>query len=708
MTPSVAHSSDGSLGDFSVENYTVDLARLGNVVGEARPVGFEQAFHHTRQENPRLQPTDTRNEDFNEDQQNNQHAECPSQGHDKSDDEDNDFMEDYEIDLGGLGDKQSSLVVEDVVHPREEVPSEDDGPDDFTQNMEAWMRGGKIWKAEQSKPLREERDPDPDPEPSLPKSAIGNAEESLLEPLEASPPASRRNRVTDGEHVKGGSKPEAPPLSRLNTEMLQDKAAEEVFDRISALQTEVESMRLEDEARRLAHQNLAEDHGKLGNDYASVRAEYEKKFDALQSDYENLQQAHANTREALRRENQDLTQEYNAVMEQLRLSENHATSEQNINLETLKEKLESAVQELESVKSQAQLETNAAKAQMEGLNRELKAANHDSSELNSQIESLRSSHNRTLKDLETELNARRKEVSLERQESFDRANEATALVEENSRKEKELSELTGEIGSVRAQLRQAHEQLEETRRIVQTVEDENDRLVQQNERHVEKIAELEAIVTNTETAEAQTLPNPAHQTTSSDKQAIVEELHRQHHTTLASLGADHGKEIQDLRNALLKASEGMKKREVKLMKRHQAQVDSLDRQIAALTQEQGRAATSSGAVEKELRSAIRVLSNKLEKANASADSGRLEATRARQQADEIQQENAIVNAELESGFAKAIEERENEWARRVDLLFREREKMGKALMWGWGREELGPKSAIDREQAYRYKLSRKT
>ena len=97
------------------------------------------------------------------------------------------------------------------------------------------------------------------------------------------------------------------------------------------------------------------------------------------------------------------------------------------------------------------------------------------------------------------------------------------------------------------------------------------------------------------------------------------------------------------------------------------------------------------------------MSSKLERAIASLTSARVEAADARQKAEEIRETNAIINAELEARFVETIDAREKEWRRRVALLFSERDRMGKALLWGWGREEVGPKEPKELEQGYRYK-----
>lgn len=51
------------------------------------------------------------------------------------------------------------------------------------------------------------------------------------------------------------------------------------------------------------------------------------------------------------------------------------------------------------------------------------------------------------------------------------------------------------------------------------------------------------------------------------------------------------------------------------------------------------------------------------------------------------------SAEMDKMIAKSIEKREREWERRTELLLKERDKMGKALMWAWGEKEVGKSSS---------------
>lgn len=75
---------------------------------------------------------------------------------------------------------------------------------------------------------------------------------------------------------------------------------------------------------------------------------------------------------------------------------------------------------------------------------------------------------------------------------------------------------------------------------------------------------------------------------------------------------------------------------------------------------------------------------------------------------QFKQTNEKLKQELEGEFQATIDEREKEWRRRMAVMFEEREKMEKALLWAWGREELGDNAVKvgeggDLKQGYRYR-----
>ncbi len=689
-----------------MENYTIDLAQLGRKEKVAPPVGFEQAFQGN-QWTDEHQPRDTEElPDENE------------QGEAEGDEEE-DLLGDYTIDLGGLGDKPSSMVVGDLEKERDEVDSEDEGPEDFTLNMEKWMRGGEKWKkGQRDKTIDEGDEASDDPQDYTQEVRVdqGLPEESIFEPFGTSTPAPLKNHAIIEEGVQEEAKLQAPPLSRMNTEMLQDQAAEEVFERISALQAEVERMRVEDEERRLAYQEVEQENEFLRNDRV-------EEIERHQAEKDSLRRQHSQLRDHWK--------------ERLRLKEQELTASTTPNVASLRAKFEPAVQELATVKAdaessriaaddrikaleiqlqaardevkeyqEAETSRNAADDRIRALERQSQAARDETRQYQNQITSIQEANAATVKTLSLELETKNNEIALERKESIHRGNEAVSLTESIDQKDQELRTLNSELKAIKMELDHAHEQLAETRRIVETVEDENDRLVQQNDRQAQDIADFEERINSQEVNEATAEPIAEKNDDHGVEARNVDEA--AHRDALSSLKATHSKELQTLRSAFLKAGEGMQKREARLTNAHNEEIASLNQRIATLQKRHIEPTKSTDtSMENELRSAIRVLNSKLEKANAALIASEAEAEEARQAAEDAQKTNAIVNAELEARFAEAVEDREREWRRRVQLLFREREKMGKALMWGWGREEEGAKGSMDREQPYRYRFMTK-
>ena len=682
-----SHSSDGSFGDFSMENYTIDIAQLGRNTGAPRPVGYEQAFRPNRESHePRC----------------DQHENVDDGIEEAESDEDQnlDLMRGYEVDLGGLGDKPSSIVVEDAVQLRDDVPSEDEGPEDFTQNMEMWIRGNKKWEPTRNEELAEGHEPDPDPELDLRHAMAGDeaSEESVFEPLGTSTPAPKSNHVIIQNGVEEEGRMQPPPLTRLSTEMAQNQAAEEVFDRISALQAEVESLRAEGEARIANHQALQEEHRDLIERHESSENDHRIKYDVFRDEYARLETANTAVKDTLKREKKDLTREYNSAMEQIRLLDEQHQETGDGSLEEQNHRLH---QELEAIKKAAEKEGSAAKSEIESLHQELESCRSNVNIAEDKLQSLKEIHRSEVDQLKLELESRQKEVALERKESIDRANEVASLADSISEKEQKILEKGDEVKSLNNELGHTLEQLAETRRIVESVEDENECLERRNERQASEIADLMASIMNEKLHEPTTYPPKEKSVKLIEEvthKAILEALAQQHQIMLTSQRADYEKELQTFRDVLLQIKEESAKNTNALVKAHAEQIDSLKDQLTTLQSQKLSSPPSSS--EAELRTAIRVLNTKLSNADASLVSARAEAEAARQETENTLRKNAIVNAELEARFAEAIENREKEWRRRVELLFKEREKMAKALLWGWGRDDFGPS---EREQAFRYK-----
>ena len=283
--------------------------------------------------------------------------------------------------------------------------------------------------------------------------------------------------------------------------MVQNQAAEEVFERISALQAEVERMRIEDEERRLACQEI------------------EQENELLRDERAELVERHEAEKDALRRQHSQLTDHWK---EQLRLKEQDVNASSPSKVSSLRAKFEPAVQELATVKAEAESsriaaderinalekDLHATRKQLNGLQdaeaarkaaedmnkalvKELQVARDETRRYQSQIESNQEANAATIKDLSAELETKNNEIALERKESIHRSNEAVSLTESIEQRDQELRGLESDFKAVQMELDHAHKQLAESRRIVETIEDENDRLVQQNDRQAQDIAELE-------------------------------------------------------------------------------------------------------------------------------------------------------------------------------------------------------------------------
>lgn len=679
-----------------MENYTIDLAQLGQRVGGAPKIGSRPAKVNggkERDEGP-LYPKDNR---------------------EASSEEDGDFMGGYEINMGAFGDKPSSVVIEDREQQRDEIDSEDDGPDDFTVNLEKWMRGTEKWKKKQDEDSADDGsriDEDAPDDGQDGGSHDADAEESVFEPLGTSTPAPLRNQAIIEEGVQQEASLLAPPLSRMNTETLQDRAAEEVFERISALQAETERMQAEEESRRSSHRALEEENAKLKRDLESTRQRHEARDRVLKGKFEELQRVHADTKSLLQDEKDQLRQDYESALARLRSFEQRPTPDNSSELEPLRRMYEDAVQESESVKREVEANRVTTDSEIEALETDVQNARNQSQQLRTELESFQDAHSNEIKDLKAELEARENEVALERKESIQRANElaerdeehAWKLAERDDAHARKVQALHAENRAISNELEHAQEQLTETRRIVDTVEEENDRLVQQNNHQGQDITELKAIVKDQELKAVAPESKLAPAVNNLDNKAALETPSKQHQAEISSLQATHANELQALRTTLLKAGQAMQKREVKLNATHANEIASLNQELTTLQSYPSKTpAPIDTGIEIELRSAIRVLNTRLSTANAALKTARTETLEARQKVEDAHATNALVNAELEARFAEMVEARETEWRRRVSLLFRERDMMGKALMWGWGREEVGIKAEGEREQGYRYK-----
>ena len=607
-------SDDGSLGNLSIENYTIDLAQLARrESGKIGVLGFDiKGGQGWEEEAAKSKDRD-------------------------DDDEGDDTLAKYEVDLGPLGEKLSGLAVDGRQEERDEVASEADGPEDFTLNMGAWMRGMKQLVKEHDLPsdLNEQRKTDVERENHEDTLALLD-DESILEPISTSTPAPKPpyGEEIAEQNLQGDQR---PSIARGTTELLQDQAAEEVFQKISALQAEVEQMREAEERRRAAYKRLQAENRELrerqdnlppaSQDLVITRAEAERKRMASEERIETLEAGLKASHAAVRQLRQEMVED-----EQM----------QNIRIEGLKE----------------------------GMER-----------------------------LRADIDAKTLEVA-------DLEQDAETQNEIIAHRDQLIARLTTDTELIREELERAQEEAKESRRISESVQEENEGLLSQQSQQNEEIAaakaalqsramELQAahdmIASLNAGPELESLSDrePEAMISESSHQAILDAVKQEHASALSALNQKFARQLQ-----LFKQD-----RDTQASK-HAAELAKAKETLPA-----------PAAMETELRSAIRVLSSKLEKSNAATRTtqGELEAAQvelgqARRAAEMVRKDNDLVNQALETRFAEAVESREREWRRRVAVLFRERELMGKALMVGWGKEEVGAAvKGSDGGQGYRYR-----
>lgn len=302
--------------------------------------------------------------------------------------------------------------------------------------------------------------------------------------------------------------------------------------------------------------------------------------------------------------------------------------------------------------------------------------------------------------------------------------------------------------SQHGEVQQAQEQLTETRRILRNVEDENDLLTQENERQLEAIGNLQQALDEErlripDSVDAQLanlqdeITHMQNQKTAdtisySDHRAALDKLQDDHTAATEALTTKSKKELNALRAAIIKAGEGMKKREDRLTASHEKESTELKLQASVLREELQIAATknSKTAIQEEgsptvleLRSALLALNNRLSTTNQSLKQASAEAEHYRhyvtqaqvtmkamgdkikalkEEIKSIKEENEDINREMDEKTQRMMEDREREWRRRIKVMFKERETMAKALMTAWGRQECGVAKEGEK-QKYRYK-----
>ncbi|KAL4742038.1 hypothetical protein BDV11DRAFT_36408 [Aspergillus similis] len=257
----------------------------------------------------------------------------------------------------------------------------------------------------------------------------------------------------------------------------------------------------------------------------------------------------------------------------------------------------------------------------------------------------------------------------------DQDHDLEQIYEELAKLRTESSERAATNKNLEAQLSRAHDQAAESQLLIQSIEAENNRLVRKTEELKSTLDKTlnEFSRLRTEHSEAQEKITRLQETQQAQAQVQAQAQIQQpsppstphanpNTTSLSTLEANHKAQITNLKTAHATALSTLRS----------AHADSTRKLRALLSAAEAR--------EAELRSFL-----EQEKENHSNNEKEKDA--------EIQRLNSVIASKDETAaamdmrIAKSVEKREREWERRVELLLKERERMGKALLWSWGEKE---------------------
>ena len=655
---------------------------------------------------------------------------------------------DYTIDLAKLS--QSSTDgkelfatvggsnVETPVKAREVVLSDDDGPQDFTINLGQWMKGVGAWTKEHGVEGQQNIDKVEDGEvvgvnDGSKRGRSASVEDAPEEENECrSVIVTRPASPVDSVAVAARDESTTPSATPLKIRSPLDGNGEQESKLEYALRAEVEYLHLEVDAYR-----------KEADDIDLERAQLESEKNTLAVELRS-------TKLSLGR----LQEENIAYRQQLEIErkkqEANASDE-----DTLRAKLEAVTQELVATKKEAETVREDARTRIASLNEQINGMKDELSKLQKTGEQYSAAL--------AELNNTRSELSTLRQDLLNQKIAFSKQEEASSSQNEELRARLAAAGEpnldaqiLRTEFERAQAQLIETRHILETAEDENDRFMQRDERQVQEIDTLRkelssakdalggyeqeiqekaAVIARFEdelkiasiaqqTADPSpdsgiaghsSLQPPVIETAEIDMRLAdqLDNLSGHYEAELTKLKKAHQEEIKKLKATLTRAVEAMRKKEARTIASHVEELKQLRAEISRLKKQQAvEAASAAQATEsgvettdrtteeavntRELRDAIRILSFKLKEAQGEllkAREGvhelrmeREERERARKEREEDQE---AVNKALEERFSQAFKKREKEWRRRIGVVLRDRDMMGKALMWTWGKEEVG-------------------
>lgn len=626
-------------------------------------------------------------------------------------------MADLTIDLAMLGVTKNGPKV-----PREadleSLGSEDEGPPDFTLNLEKWMRGTEKWKKEGGR-IENDRDDEGD-QRSEEKGSEGVEsaeeekgreeleEESEFLPLSTSTPApyvAPKENAREPRHASDTRSVVHRPSSRLNNEAIHTTTAAEVSNQISVLQAKIEQLQMEDGKHQLVKNSLQLENSTLRDE-----------IDGLRDELSNMRSTISKMRQQVK------------ITDKERESERKLQEEAKSKVGSLRDKFEPLLQELAIARSTAEVEKRHSEAKITAL--EAKLLSTQESLMKQQIDSRYAQEFKNTENLKlrSELDICKGEAKAYQQTLQTREEDHTAAVAALQKKLDAGHESQSRADVLKMELDHALEQLTETRRIVDTIEDENDRLTQENERQRDELNTTTAVLGSKDAsiAAAQSTIEDLRDEISRIKgekniglieedvhDAEIEQLRQQHRADMRAAQNVHEQRQKDLNATILRADDGMRRQIARVQKTHREELSSLNQEIATLKSRLKAPAEPSAATIAEHRSAIRMLSTKLNAANETILSTRHTLAAAHKSlavstndVDRLNKQLDVFKTAVKKHYRDRLQQQDLEWKKKMDAVLKDRAAIVKQLFIMWGREEMGI-APEGEKQPYRYKFFKK-
>ena len=624
-------------------------------------------------------------------------------------------MADLTIDLATLNVTDNGPKVYQPQEPDlESLGSEDDGPPDFTLNMEKWMRGTEKWKKEGGR-IENDRHDDEGQISEEKESAGGESVEDKKEdvgedsdflPLHASTPvpylASKENvpEPSDTQNIAHR------PSSRLHTEAVHTTTSDEVSDKIRDLQIKIEQLQMEDGKHQLVKNSLQLENSTLRDE-----------IDGLRDELSEVRGTISKMRQQIK------------VTDKERESERKSQEEAKSKVSSLQNKLEPVVQELAIARSTAEVEKRHSEAKILVL--EGKLLSTQETLMKQQIDAhfaqeIKNNENIRLK---SELDICKGEARAYQQTLYTREEDHRVAVGVLHKKLDAGHEAQSRADVLKMELDHALEQLAESRRIVNTIEDENDRLTQENERQRDELNETATILTGKDAslAAAKSTIDELRDDVSRLKGEknigmIGEDVHdeeirrirQQYREELRTAQVVHQQKQSDLNANMLRLQDGMRREAIRLQRTHEDEIKSLKHEVATLKSRLRKSPTDlPAATIVEYRNTVRTLSTKLNVANETILSTRHSLAEAHKSlaistsdVDRLNKKFEAFKPAVKKHYQDQLHQHELEWRTKMNAVLKDREVIVQQLFVMWGKEEMGI-AAEGKKQPYGYKSLKK-